>query len=60
MISVSVVLPIYNMEKYLDCSLQSLLDQSLKNIEVICVNDGSKDNSLSIIEKYKKIDPRKR
>jgi glycosyltransferase involved in cell wall biosynthesis len=58
MISVSVVLPIYNMEKYLDCSLQSLLNQSLKNIEVICVNDGSKDNSLSIIEKYKKIDPR--
>ena len=58
MISVSVILPIYNMEAYLDASLQSLINQTLKSIEIICVNDGSKDNSLSIIEKYKRIDPR--
>ena len=58
MISVSVILPIYNMEKYLDASLESLINQTLKNIEIICVNDGSKDNSLYIIEKYKKIDQR--
>lgn len=58
MISVSIILPIYNMEKYLEASLNSLINQTLKNIEIICINDGSKDNSLSIIKKYKKIDPR--
>ena len=58
MISVSIILPIYNMEKYLEASLNSLINQTLKNIEIICINDGSKDSSLSIIKKYKKIDPR--
>lgn len=58
MISVSIILPIYNMEEYLDTSLESLRNQTLKNIEIICVNDGSKDNSLSIIERYKQIDSR--
>ena len=52
MISVSIILPIYNMENYLEISLGSLINQTLRNIEIICINDGSKDNSLSIIEKY--------
>lgn len=58
MIAVSIILPIYNMENYLDISFGSLINQTLKNIEIICVNDGSKDNSLSIIEKYKSKDSR--
>jgi len=58
MISVSIILPIYNMEKYLEISLETIIHQSLKNIETICINDGSNDNSLSIIEKYKKKDSR--
>lgn len=55
---VSVVVPIYNNEKYLDKCLDSLVNQTLKDIEIICVNDGSTDSSLSIIEKYAEIDSR--
>lgn len=55
---VSVIIPIYNAEKYLESCLQSILSQSYKNIEVICVNDGSKDKSLLIIENFAKIDKR--
>ena len=40
MISVSIILPIYNMEKYLEISLETIIHQSLKNIEIICINDG--------------------
>ena len=52
MIKVSVIIPIYNMELYLEECLQSVLSQTLKEIEVICVNDGSTDNSLEILQKY--------
>lgn len=55
---ISIILPIYNVEKYLGECLDSILSQTLKDIEIICVNDGSSDNCLSIIEKYKKIDDR--
>lgn len=55
---VSVVMPVYNMEDYLSESLECLLNQSLSNIEIICVDDGSTDNSVSIIEKYMKQDHR--
>lgn len=51
-IKVSVVLPIYNMGKYLRQCLASVLSQSLKDIEVICVNDGSTDNSSDILEEF--------
>jgi len=52
MIKVSVIIPIYNMELYLEECLQSVIAQTLKEIEIICVNDGSTDNSLEILQKY--------
>lgn len=55
---VSVVVPIYNVEKYLRKCLDSLISQTLRDIEIICVNDGSKDSSPDIIREYKKKDPR--
>lgn len=60
MIKVSVVIPIYNVEKYLEECLQSIVDQTLKEIEIICVNDGSTDSSLKIIEKFMRKDKRVR
>ena len=51
---VSVIVPVYNVEKYLSKCLDSLVNQTLKDIEIIVVNDGTKDNSQSIIDKYKK------
>lgn len=51
---VSVIVPVYNVEKYLDKCLDSLANQTLKDIEVIIVNDGSPDNSDKIIKKYVK------
>lgn len=58
MIKVSVIIPIYNVAPYLDETFQSLLGQSLKEIEIIAVNDGSTDNSEDIIRKWQKQDPR--
>lgn len=55
---VSVVLPIYNAEPYLREALDSLLVQTHTNLEIICVNDGSKDSSLAIITEYAARDPR--
>lgn len=49
---VSVIVPVYNVEKYLEKSLESLANQTLKDIEIIVVNDGSPDNSQEIIDKY--------
>lgn len=49
---VSIIVPIYNVENYLHQCLDSLVNQSLKNIEIICVNDGSTDKSLDILEEY--------
>lgn len=57
-IKVSVVMPVYNAADYLQESLGSILTQSLREIEVICVNDGSTDNSLEILERYQKDDDR--
>ena len=53
---VSIIVPIYNEEKYLGHCLESLLDQSYENLEIICVNDGSTDNSLEILNEYSKRD----
>ncbi len=50
----SVIVPVYNVEEYLDKCLDSLVKQELKEMEIIIVNDGSLDNSQSIIDKYKK------
>lgn len=55
---VSIVLPIYNVSQYLDQALESIKRQTLKDIEIICVNDGSKDNSLDIVKKWAKGDDR--
>ena len=55
---VSVILPVYNVGKYLRQSLDSLINQTLKDIEIICVNDGSTDDSYEILEEYKAKDAR--
>ena len=55
---VSVIVPVYNVEKYLGLCLDSLLKQTLQEIEIICVNDGSSDGSLAILEKYQQKDAR--
>lgn len=49
---VSVIIPVYNVEKYLSECLDSALNQTLTDLEIICVNDGSTDSSLSILGKY--------
>ncbi len=58
MVKVSVILPVYNCEKYLEKCLDSLVNQTLLDIEIVCVNDGSTDNSLNILEKYARLDNR--
>lgn len=50
--SVSVIVPVYNAEKYLKKCIDSILNQTLKNIEIILINDGSTDNSAEILDKY--------
>lgn len=52
MVKLSVIVPVYNVDKYLTRCLNTLVNQSLDDYEIILVNDGSSDNSLSICEKY--------
>jgi len=59
MIKVSVVVPIYNTEKYLSRCLDALVNQTLEEIEIIAVNDGSTDGSLSVLKQYETIYPKK-
>ena len=49
---ISVIVPVYNVEKYLSECLDSIVNQTLKDIEIICLNDGSTDNSFSILKEY--------
>ena len=56
--TVSIIIPIYNKEKYLNNCISSIKNQSLKDIEVICVDDGSTDNSLSTLKSYTSDDSR--
>ena len=58
MVKVSVILPIYNVAPYLDETFQSIISQTLKDIEIIAVNDGSTDNSEEIVRKYQQQDSR--
>ena len=51
-IKISVIIPVYNVENYLRQCLDSITNQTLKEIEIICVNDGSTDTSLQILEEY--------
>ncbi|MBR6126509.1 glycosyltransferase [bacterium] len=55
---ISVVIPVYNSEKYLRECLDSVLSQTYNNLEIICVNDGSTDNSLDILKEYAEKDGR--
>ena len=55
---VSIIIPIYNVEKYLNRCLESVVNQTLKDIEIICINDGSTDKSLNILENFTQKDPR--
>lgn len=55
---VSVIMPVYNTANYLHQTIPSLLNQSLRDIEIICVDDGSTDNSLKILNRYAKNDSR--
>lgn len=55
---ISVIIPVFNMEKFVGECLDSVLQQTLDDIEVIIINDGSKDNSLNIIQEYQKRDNR--
>lgn len=55
---VSIIVPVYNVETYLDVCLQSLQKQTYKNIEILLVDDGSTDSSGNICEKYKTLDSR--
>ncbi len=57
-VNVSFVLPVYNMEKFLVQCLDSLCQQTLKQIEIICVDDGSSDGSMDILRSYQEKDPR--
>ena len=56
--AVSVIIPVYNAEKYLKECLDSVLGQSLESIEVICVDAGSQDGSLAILNAYAQKDMR--
>lgn len=58
MIKISLIIPIYNVEQYIYECLDSVVNQSLKEIEIICVNDGSEDASLTILEEFSKKDSR--
>ncbi len=58
MVKVSIIVPVYNVENYLERCLDSLINQTLEDIEIIVVNDGSPDNSQKIIDRYKKKDKR--
>ena len=55
---ISVIIPVYNVEKYIVCCLESILNQSYKNLEIIIVDDGSNDGSGEICDKYKMLDSR--
>lgn len=55
---VSIIIPVYNAEKYISNILESLINQTLKEFEIICVNDGSTDNTLETLNEYSKRDER--
>ena len=56
---VSIIVPVYNVEKYIEKCLNSLVKQTMEDIEIIIVNDGSKDNSINVINKFIKQYPEK-
>ena len=59
-LKVSVIVPVYNGEKYIEQCMDSILGQTLKDIEIICVDDGSTDSSPEILERFRRQDKRVR
>ena len=57
-IKVSIIIPVYNVEQYIKQCLDSVINQTLKDIEIICIDDKSTDNSLQILKEYKQKDSR--
>ena len=57
-VKISYILPCYNVEKYIATCLESLIKQTLNEIEIICINDGSTDDTLSVIKSYQSKDNR--
>ncbi len=57
-VKISIIIPVYNVEKYLQKCLDSILKQTFQNFEIICVDDSSTDNSLKILKEYKQKDDR--
>ena len=55
---ISIIVPLYNTDKYFEDCIKSIINQTYKNIEIIIINDGSTDNSLNIAKKYETIDNR--
>ena len=55
---ISIIVPVYNVEKYVSRSIESILRQTISAMELIIIDDGSTDTSKSIIERYKKSDNR--
>ena len=58
MVEISVILPVYNSENYIKECLDSLLSQTFKDIEILCIDDGSTDGSLNILKDIEKTDSR--
>lgn len=58
MVKVSIVIPVYNVKRYLPLCIESVINQTIKEIEIICVNDGSTDGSKEILEEYAEKDDR--
>lgn len=58
MAKISVIIPVYNADQYLAKCLDSVLEQSIKDMEIICIDDGSTDGSLNILEDYRRTDSR--
>lgn len=55
---ISIIIPCYNVQEYVDQCLESIISQSHKNLEIICINDGSTDNTLNILKQIQKKDDR--
>jgi len=52
MVKVSVLMPVYNLEDYIEHAMESIFNQTLKDIEIVCVNDGSVDSSLDVLRDF--------
>lgn len=60
MVKISIILPVYNMERYLSECMESIINQTFSDFEVICIDDGSTDSSPEILKDYKDRDSRVR